>query len=352
MKNDHFTYPFAINEDGRPVHIDEITNENRHDSHYLCYGCGAELFPVLGKQRAHHFRHEKDSICNPDKYLHEFAKAEIKKRFDENDSFVVQYHAHQKCKKADECEFFEQYHWPECEKEGLYAIDLKQFYDTCSLEKGYYQELPDGTKRYIADLILKHSQKPENKQVCIEIWVTHECTEDKKINGGKIIEIKISKEQDTFREIIECVDDDLPIRFFNFKKKVSIEPSHKFNHIKVIRKENRPEKAKEESICSEGLSFDKNSLFEVIVDSGMNEKEEHELVSVLCNKSNTGVVVDCHLWCKIGHLRTGRNRLGFRAQFLTCGERNCPCSRFQFDEEKGIRTLKKHEGIPYWEKEN
>ena len=188
MKNNNYTYPYAINEDGKPVHIEEITKENRHDCHYHCYGCGSELFPVLGDIREHHFRHGKGSTCDPNKYLHEFAKAEIKKKFDMSDSFVVRYQAHQKCKKADKCDFHKQYHWSECECDGLYAVDLKQFYDTCTSEKGYYQELPDGNKRYVADLFLSHSQKPENKQVCIEVWVTHECTEEKKQNGGRIIE--------------------------------------------------------------------------------------------------------------------------------------------------------------------
>ena len=349
MKNNNYTYPFAINEDGKPVHIEEITEENRHECRYHCYGCGAELFPVLPKERERHFRHEKGSTCDPNKYLHEFAKAEIKKRFDENDSFVVKYQAHQKCKKADECDFHKQYNWPECECEGLYAVDLKQFYDTCTSEKGYYQELPDGKKRYVADLLLSHSQKPENKKVCIEVWVTHECTEDKKRSGGRIIEIKIVKESDAFREIVESDDDVLPVRFYNFKSDVSIEPSHKFNHIKIVRKENSLEKVKEESLCSEGLDFDEKSFFEVILDSSLNEKEENELFSILCNKSNSGIKFRDHSWCKTGRLVKIRHRNGYRTQYLTCGELVCPCSRFQYDEQKGDALLKKYKGIPYWE---
>ncbi|MBR2195906.1 MAG: hypothetical protein IJ911_09860 [Salinivirgaceae bacterium] len=67
-------YPFAINDDGLPIHIDNISQENRKQTHYYCYGCGAELFPVLGEKREHHFRHEKDAICDPDKYLHDLPR--------------------------------------------------------------------------------------------------------------------------------------------------------------------------------------------------------------------------------------------------------------------------------------
>lgn len=343
LKNNCYTYPYAISEDGKPVYIEKITKENRHDYHYHCYGCGAELFPVLGEKRAHHFRHEKGCTCNPDKYLHEFAKATIKKQFDENDKFVVKYHAHQKCKKADECELNKQYHWPECENDGLYAIDLKQFYDTCTFEQGYYQELPEGKKRYIADLFLSHSKKPENKQICIEIWVTHECTDEKKQNGGRIIEIKISKESDAFREIIECDDENLPIRFFNFKHNVRTEPSHKLKHIKIINNNNHLEKINTESICSDGFIFDEKSFYEIILECGMDELEENKLFAVLCNKSNPGIIRN-HSLCRAGYSIYGRPRCRLR-------KIECPCQDFIYDERKGTQILEKYKDVPFWEKE-
>ena len=334
MKNNNYTYPYAINEDGMPVHIEKISKENRHDHKYHCYGCGAELFPVLGNIREHHFRHEKGSICDPNKYLHEFAKAAIKKRFDENDKFVVKYHAHQKCKKADECDLHKRYQWPECEREDLYEIDLKKFYDTCTPEKGYYEDLPDGRKRYIADLLLSHSQKPENKKVCIEIWVTHECTDDKK-RSGRIIEIKILKEKDAYRPIIESDDENLPIRFFKFKKSVLTEPSHLLKHIKVISEDHKPKIVKEEHSCSD--EFDKNSSYEIRINPGLKEKQEDMLFAVLCNQSETSLTCRNHTICKIGTYVIYRYR-----EYLTCGQRKCPCPRFQYDENKGKQILKQY----------
>ena len=123
-------YPFAIDDNGKPIYIEDVTNENRRDTHYHCYGCGAELFPVLGDVREHHFRHEKDAICDPNKYLHEYAKAEIKRRFDEEDVFEIQYQVTHRCKFADECEYYAQYDWSECEGKNLKKINLKDFYDT------------------------------------------------------------------------------------------------------------------------------------------------------------------------------------------------------------------------------
>ena len=320
MKNDIYTYPYAINENGVPVHIEDISIENRHD---------------------HHFRHEKGCTCDPNRYLHEFAKATIKKKFDENDTFVVKYNAYQKCKKSDECVFFQKYHWPECERDGLYEIDLKKFYDTCTPEKGFYEDLPDGRKRYVADLLLKHSQKPENKQICIEIWVTHECTDDKKQNAGRIIEIKILKEKDAYRPIIESDDEELPIRFFKFKKSVLTEPSHLLKHIKVVNNDNMLKIERNECSCSDGITFDDNSVYEVIFDSTLNEKEEYLLFAALCNQSGTDLVVRDYTICKNCRL------INYR---FYCSQSKCPCSHFQNDLNKCNQIIKKYGKVVLGEK--
>lgn len=269
MNNNTFTYPYALNEEGKPVCIEEITNENRRDCKYHCYGCGAELIPVLGKIREHHFRHKNNEICDRNKYLHEFAKAAIKKRFDENDSFIVKFHAHMKCRKADTCIFYKQNKWPECEyecKNDMYPVDLKKYYDTCTNEKGFYQNSSDGkTKRYIADLFLSDSKKNEKEQICIEVWVTHECTNEKKQEGGRIIEIKVTKESDAFREIIESDDSNLPIRFFNFKNSPS-EKRRYFYHVKLISTFTKKKITIEKLSCELGLQNDPDTVYELIVD--------------------------------------------------------------------------------------
>ncbi len=344
MKNDDYKY--AINEKGKPVNIENITRENRYDCHYHCYGCGAELFPVIGDIREHHFRHEKGSTCDPNKYLHEFAKAEIKKRFDENDTFVVKYHAHQICKKANECNFYKQYHWPECECEGLYTVDLKQFYDTCTSEKGYYQELPDGKKRYVADLFLSHSQKPENQQVCIEVWVTHECTEDKKQNGGKIIEIKITEEKDAFRPIIAIDDEKSPIRFFNFKKIVEIEPNKTFRHIKVLPSFSEKVIVTDDIPCQEGLQFDPKGENEIVLSTTrIDEPLQKLFYAVICCKN--GLTNPNKLICE--YLRI--NKRYYECNYLNFGKR-CPCKNFKYSPTKGEEVLKQFEKIKYWENED
>ena len=214
-------YKYAISDSGKPIFIDDITEENRRDTSYTCAGCGKRLFPVLSKERERHFRHEKDSECSDyNRYLHEYGKAVLKKRFDEGEKFLVRYYAYLECNNYNSCSIRQEHKWEKCSYHGLHQLDLKEFYDTCTPEKGFYEQTPDGKKRYVADLKLTSSESNIPPTI-LEVWVNHECTEEKKNSGSHIIEIKVTAEKDAWRDIIESEpDDDLPIRFYGFKEYV------------------------------------------------------------------------------------------------------------------------------------
>lgn len=328
-------YPFAINDDGKPIYIGEVTQENRRHTRYYCYGCGAELFPVLGDVREHHFRHEKDAICDPNKYLHEYAKAEIKRRFEESDKFEVRFNAKQLCKESDTCKFFQQFKWKECESdEGLYTIDLKEYYDTCIAEKGYYQELPDGKKKYIADLLLTNSQTPSTPPTCIEVWVTHECTEDKKQNGGRIIEIKIIEEKDAERPLIESDDEKLPIRFYNFQRVIPKETSKQFRHIKLLPGLKGKVVVTDVSSCKEGLVFDPKATHEIILHDVDDLQAQEVIYAYYCNEH--GQKYPEQVFCSHANFYTQRGQTYLRCPYLN-RERRCPCGQFRYSPEKGAQ---------------
>lgn len=341
-------YPFAINDDGNPIYIEDVTQENRRHTHYHCYGCGAELFPVLGDVREHHFRHEKDAICDPDKYLHEYAKAAIKRRFDESDVFEVQYQAKQICNKSSECAFFEQFKWKECQKEeGLYTVNLKEYYDTCTAEKGYYQILPDGKKKYIADLFLSNSKNSNIPATCIEIWVSHECTEDKKANGGRIIEIKILEEKDADRPLIESGDEMLPIRFYNFQREVSFESKKIFRHIKLLPGLRGKVVVVDDTSCREGINYDPKASHEIILHETMALNAQEVIYARHCNEH--GFTYPNQVFCEFGKIMKLH-----KEEYLSCPfverERKCPCTYFKYSHAKGEK-LKELENT-YWTNEN
>lgn len=337
-------YPFAINDDGKPIYIGEVTRENRRHTHYRCYGCGAELFPVLGDKREHHFRHEKDAICDPNKYLHEYAKAAIKRRFEESDKFEVTYEAARKCRLRNSCELADKFGFPECEADGLYTIDLKRYYDTCTEEEGYYKELPGGKKKYIADLYLSNSQEPNKPPVCIEVWVTHECTEEKKINGGHIIEIKINKEEDAQRPIAESKDKNLPIRFYGFKRYITLEPSREFLHLK--EKDNL--RCRETSVCGEGIQYDNKASNELIIsDSRLSEEDQYRLyVSYLAAKGNKEE--PSAYTCAFSTIWENRVSKKIKCWY---GQKykKCPCDSYYVSKEKSKTYLEAvYAKTPFW----
>lgn len=343
-KRELHTYPYAIGEDGKPISINEITKETRHKSHFFCYGCGAELFPVLGDKKEHHFRHEKDSVCDPDKYLHEFAKATLKKRFDESETFIVQYYAEQICKFADKCDLYKQYGWTECKHEGLYDVDLKKYYDTCTPEKGYYQDLPNGKKKYIADLILTNSQDSTYKSTSLEVWVTHECTEDKKQHGGRIIEIKITCEKDSNRPIVEDNGEQLPIRFYNFKKLIEIEPDRKLKHIKLMPGLRGKVVVTDETPCSEGIRYDPKGENEIILSTTNIDVDSMELLyTVKCNER--GITCKHFQICENGYIHQKTPR----CQYIN--QHQCPCGNFKYSKQKGEKIMERFKDIPIWESE-
>ena len=84
------TFHNATDIDGRIIHIDEVTKDNRAE-HYYCVGCGGEMSAVLGEKRDHHFRH-KEAHCSWESYLHKLGKMRLKQRFDTQKEFVVTHH--------------------------------------------------------------------------------------------------------------------------------------------------------------------------------------------------------------------------------------------------------------------
>ena len=350
MKND-FRYPYAKTDNGNLIGIDQITDYNRRDFRYYCYGCGKELIPVLGSKREHHFRHKENDIsCDRNKYLHEFAKNAIKERFEKSEHFYVGYNAKRKCKNKDNCEFVE-CGWKECYADDLYEVDLKKYYDTCECEKEYFVDTESGKKRYVADLMFFDS-KDKSKFLTIEIWVTHECEEEKKKNKKRIIEIKIEKESDAYREIVESKDGELPIYFYNFKRGIYLDPSKKLYFIGLNN-----ESEVKEVLCSDMKSFNeecKYALFADIVE--LKEDDKFNFVSIMLNKK--GFVVNNCLLCEFMRYDS-RWKMEFCDKYIprmekdSCYKNKCyeRCLHFKYaPQREGCSQFRKYKDILFWEK--
>lgn len=221
------TYHHATDTKGHIVHIDDVTKENR-SYHYYCVGCGGEMTAVLGDKREHHFRH-KEAHCSWESYLHKLGKTKLKQKFDTQKEFVIKYYVEYRCNISDECKLGHIFKDNKCNiRRELIKRDLKKEFDTCEEEVTY--------KGYRADLMLSSKEHPEREPIFLEISVTHDCNPEKLKSGIKIIELKITEENDVLHPLVEkyalfgSANHEYPydskalppIRFFNFERTFDI----------------------------------------------------------------------------------------------------------------------------------
>ena len=179
-------YKYALNEKGRLVSINQAFLERKDGHLYHCISCGAKMIARLGVVREWHFAHRGDEIhCSTETYLHMVAKQLIRQKFEMPGPFRVGYYQDIKCSDSETCPFWKE---EECHEYKLETFDLKEFYDTCLEEK----RIGD----YIADLLLTNSSKPDREPVLIEIQVSHKSTQQKRVSGFRIIEIRLKTEED------------------------------------------------------------------------------------------------------------------------------------------------------------
>ena len=176
-------YRHAIDKNGNLIHVSSVTEESRHDG-YRCVCCNGELVPVLGKKKAHHFRHKTDA-CSYESYIHKLWKQYMFDYWNETDHFCVSYNVEQFCDKASSCKLIAGKNAVGCNSTFVTeTIDLKEKYDVCEVERCYGE--------YRADLMLSNSTNPDIVPTFIEICYKHPCDEQKRNAGIPIIELSVT----------------------------------------------------------------------------------------------------------------------------------------------------------------
>ena len=253
-------YPEAVTADGKLVSAIEIEkgNEAWEEVKFYFPGCeGDDEEEMLFIQRKRKngvtkfFRHRPGYIGDrnePDRYLHNYAELRIKKRFDESlttGEFPVQYYVVEQCPENSVCKLKANLKCNGEPKPVLKSLNLRELYDTCSIEKG--------ADKYIADLLLTNSQDESIKPMFLEVFVTHKCTDEKIASGYPIIEIKINQKEDADNPIVEnageVVDEYMfmqsenkkalpPIVFYGFKRDVPFNSYVNYGNFLLTKKEN------------------------------------------------------------------------------------------------------------------
>lgn len=168
-------YSFARGTDGGLVDVRNLSRDAR-GSGYSCIACGASMIPKLGEVRSKHFAHLVGKPCSSETYLHRLAKecfAEGFKRVrQERRTWRVMYPAKVSCSVSH----------PSC-PDGEWPMNLALF-DQLQIEAPI--------QGCIADVLL--TQSSTGRALAVEIWVTHECDDEKVAKGFPILEVKIEDE--------------------------------------------------------------------------------------------------------------------------------------------------------------
>jgi Competence protein len=195
----------ALDCNGKLLRIEETIE--RKDETFLCPHCKQEVIGKYGKERRWHFAHKKKE-CDYDKYLHSIAEIQIAEWFNKEKEIILDMIQYDTCIKNKECPLYNEY---DCKKEKRTAINLKDYYSECLLERKY--------GNFIADLLCKRNHQKEDNPIFIEIYVSHKCTEEKIKSGIRIIEISIEKEEDITKIINNTkLKEGDGIKLYNFKR--------------------------------------------------------------------------------------------------------------------------------------
>ncbi len=181
ISSDSF-YRYALDKNGRLVHVSEVNELNRHDG-YRCVSCGCELTPALGHKNKHHFRHKTDA-CSYENYIHKVWKQFIKEEWNRRPHLYVSYMVECSCDKVSTCKLRDTKTQKCSSVRVKETIDLKKEYDTCEIEGTY--------RGYRADILLTNSKDPDTIPAFIEICYKHPCEEEKQNAGIRIVELKVT----------------------------------------------------------------------------------------------------------------------------------------------------------------
>ncbi|WP_139015777.1 competence protein CoiA family protein [Ensifer aridi] len=179
-------YRYAQTANGETVDILDLSRgrPRRHEQ-FICFSCERGLVPVLGLRREKHFRHrfEGEAPCSPETYLHALAKKQIIDGFlgavrsgkPYNLTFPIERHC---LRWKDELGYI-------CERPtGRRDIDLTRHFDSVQEEAA--------VRGFVADVLLTSSKS--NKELLIEVAVTHRCEPSKISSGLRIVEVSVNNE--------------------------------------------------------------------------------------------------------------------------------------------------------------
>lgn len=208
-------YNYARNEKGIVFDIEQLDKIARYENnnHFFCLVCGQPMEAVLGNVREHYFRHqnsEAEKNCNKEAYketvLHILGKRRFIKLLEQHKEngkpLFLGFGQRCVCDK-NPCPYGKT---NQCSELNDEKFEIYPTFNQC------YEETWD--RIYRPDILLKSSN---GKQLYVEIFVSHPCSEQKKASGIPIIEISLQNENDLnlISDDSFAVVDNPKIKFYN-----------------------------------------------------------------------------------------------------------------------------------------
>lgn len=293
--------------------------------------------------------------CSHETYLHEYAKKYIKQLFDTRDHFYVHYKIELKCCRYDDCGYRiiaqQEGRIINCCGSEMKAVDLKEYYTTCELEKEYHGFIPD--------ILLTNDGKEDRMPIFIEIAITHFSTDEKIESGNKIIEVAIPRDYETddsgdlsvLNESATVKDkNNIQISFKNFKREsLSKEPLEKYPlSVFFIDEFNRAEIKTLEKACAEygNKKIIPQSKYEICLTKPYSEEIYNYGVARAClDGFELRECVVCHYYWKDTKDRFWPHKCSLKKMILGITQA-LQCDSFRYCEMKAKELLTENALLP------
>jgi hypothetical protein len=222
-------YRHALDPFDKLVDISSVTSEARSGP-FHCLVCERQMIPVLrGVKRQKHFRHQVETNCSGETYLHLLGK-----RF-----FYQVYSQCVSDKQPFTLVFKTEVMCTTCQDEQSISCDLDPELKERDLPRYYPKirlEVPEGG--FIPDLLLESSQ---GDKIFVEIAVTHVVEDSKRSSGYRVIELRLETEDDLAPILDRRISqEDSRVSLLNFKigiRKLSLQTCIKKFSFFLVRKD-------------------------------------------------------------------------------------------------------------------
>ena len=181
------TRHFAIDENGKLMDLNVLSEFDAINHSYYCPNCGEEVVLKVDDDGCYSFDHvDENASCDDEMYLRGSAVAAIQKTFETSKKFVIDVPQYRYCKQEGKCHFYQ-----ECRISSMRQYDLKLYhFNNCEKEYKF------NDVSYRSDLVFYSGNIQKN---AIEVRVNTANYKNEIETPRRLIEVTVYSENDVCR---------------------------------------------------------------------------------------------------------------------------------------------------------